>query len=346
MKIFRYLAITLIATILLSACSADEKQSSPTSTTATSVVNGEKPLHTMYVVGDIDSFNNRLAPLAKQIVKNDPTGTWWILGDAGYGDEQSVTSNYKAIAEVIPAKQLHVIYGDHDYGTQDPTQFKSENKISTGAESILGAQDSFSYLLDNSGALKQTDSDTSKLLQDISWAIAGTNDICVETGNDPGTDCNPDRLTEFDKALSDNSKLSKCSIAMWHHPVFGIIKDGGNDQKAAAEYGTPLFESAINNDVDIVLNGDHHEFVATKNIDIDGKFVADGSSALFTREFIVGTGGAPLSADAKTPRLMPNAIDSEIRNDIGALKIDLYKGKAELKFLTVKGTKYSTSIDC
>lgn len=343
MKLFTRAAILLAVVLACVACANNPTSSSSTTTSQPPVA---KPLLTMYSVGDIDHFDDRLATLAKSIVKDDPTGTWWLLGDAGYGTRSDVTKNYKEIAAVIPRSQTHMIFGDHDYGTQEPTQFTLDNLDATGAHDILGAKDQFDYTIDKAGTLKELKQSESKFARNIEWTIEGINDICVETGTIRNVDCYPSRFETYKKTLESNNALSRCSIAMWHHPTFGVLKNGGSDQVGSEQYGVPLFTNAIDNGVDIILNGDHHHFLSTKNIDKSGHLVAKNSKTPFTREFIVGTGGAPASSNNNTPKLKTNAIDSDIQGKIGVLKLELYHDRAHVSFITTDSVLYTTDINC
>lgn len=342
MKRIILLTAVLLIAVIGTGCSSKSNVNKSTSTTP----QNKSALHTMYVVGDIKDFDDKLAPLAKDIVKSDPNASWWLLGDSGYGEGKEVTDNYEEIAAVIPYESLHMVYGDHDYGTQNPKNFTEQNLENIGASRILNAQENFVYAVDSQKNLQEVLTPTDQSSEKLAWTITGTNDICVETAKIENTGCNNKRYDLFKSSLKENKKVSDCSIAMWHHPIYGVMKDGGNDQVGSSQYGTPLFESSIENGVDIVLNGDHHHFLATKNIDENGKLVSGNSTNAFTREFIVGTGGAPISADNKTPKLDKNAVDSDIRNQIGVLKIVLFEGRAELSFITVKGTQYSTEVTC
>lgn len=292
----------------------------------------------MYAVGDIDNFDAKLKPLAQKLVKENPRASWWILGDAGYGNRSQVTEAYRKLASVLQPTQHFMVFGDHDYGTQTPSEFTHANLVTTGASKILNAQDTPAYFITQSGVITPALSDA----KNAAWAITGTNDICVEAETSDA-DCHPSQFTDFNNALSSANKTTTCSIAMLHHPAFGMLKNGGSDQVGSAKYGLPLFQSALDHGADIILNGDHHEFLATKKIDSQGNLATHGKS---TREFIVGTGGAQVSVDNKTPKLKSNAIDAEIRNEVGVLKIELFAHNAELYFLTTQGVQYSTNVDC
>lgn len=342
MKKITVVLLTFAIILLIASCADSDNKTVETVPTSSPI---SKPLHTMYAVGDIKDFNENLRPLAEKLVDQDPNASWWILGDAGYGEGAEVTGNYEQIVQVLDENViLNSIIGDHDYGTQDPTKFTTENRVATGSEKLLNAKQNFSFGISNSGELIETKS--AQKASKLSWSLVGSNDICVETGPDLQTECNEKLFEDFKNNIVSSSKRTTCSIAMYHHPVFAVIKDGGNDQEFSEIYGTPYWETAVSNGVDIVLNADHHQFVATKKIGINGKLHLDEMSTPFTRQFIVGTGGAPLSSDRQTPKLAVDAIDKDIRNQVGVLKIDLYSSKAKLSFVTLDGTLYTSQVDC
>lgn len=339
-NIQKYIAIALVSVLLISACTNNKVNKKKISSSK----NNPELLTTMLVVGDIDNYNENLKPLAEELIKKNPKSTFWIMGDGGYGDESSVNSNYKEIAASIPKEKLHMLVGDHDYGTQTEQDYTKENLDNTGSAKELNQEDEFLYYINSKGEIVTTDIDKT-VPKKTPWSITGTNDICVETNDLENVDCDKGRIKRFEDSLKTNSKNTSCSIAMWHHPIYASIKNGGMDLTGSLKYGKPLYDASVNNGVDIVINGDHHEFLATKPIDINGK-LADPSKTKTTREFIVGTGGAPLSADKGTPKLSSDAIDAEIKNKIGILQIDIYKNIAILNFVTADGSQYKTNVSC
>jgi len=347
-KIYSFLLV-LCLVVSVASCSNSNKETAKTTTSPSisTLPSDTKPLHTIYAVGDIQDFNEKLGPLAEKLVAEDRSASWWILGDGGYGEGSQVTDSYKEIVKVLDSNvELHAIFGDHDYGTQDPYRFTKANRDIIGAERRIGAQNSFVFSVNDKGLLKQENAPTNQSSESLAWTITGANSICVETGPDPSSDCSKETNDFFNRAVKENFEATSCSIAMWHHPVFGVIKDGGNDQEYSEEFGTPFYKSSVQYGVDIILNADHHEFLATKKIGINGKLHLPEMSSPFTRQFIVGTGGAPLSGDNKTPKLSSDAVDSEIKNEVGVLKIDLFSSSANLYFVTEKGIQYSTKVDC
>ncbi|MFN8015694.1 MAG: hypothetical protein U0R17_03685 [Acidimicrobiia bacterium] len=333
----RLIFFLLLCIITLTACSNTSTKKNSSTTSAPALISS--PIKTIYAVGDIDSFDNNLKAIAEKEIRSNPDSLWLLLGDSGYGNSEQVNQNYKEIIKTIPQNNIRMIYGDHDYGTQDPKDFTESNKLKTGAESLLNAQDNLALGLDDTGKLSKLDSSKKYL-----WTIIGTNDICVEIPDNFLDNCNTKNNSTFIQNLKAAKNSSACTIAAWHHPIYAVLKNGGADQVNSQKYGTELYEQSISYGVDIVLNADHHQFLATKQINVEGKLAEPNEKS--TREFIVGTGGAPVSTDNLIPKLPKNAIDSDLRKIIGVLKIDLYKNKAMLSFISEQKIEYTTSISC
>jgi len=110
------------------------------------------------------------------------------------------------------------------------------------------------------------------------WHIIVLDSDCVKVGG-----CEPDSeqgsWLAADLAASD----ARCSLAIWHHPLFSSGFHGGITTSA------PLWQAVASAGVDVVLNGHDHDYERFAPQDEAGRAAADG-----TREFVVGTGGAAL----------------------------------------------------
>lgn len=121
---------------------------------------------------------------------------------------------------------------------------------------------------------------------------------------------------------------TRCTLAYWHHPRFSSgVHD--NDMRSAAVWAA-LYEFGV----DIVLNGHEHSYERFAPQNPAGEL----DEARGIRQFIVGTGGAPL-------RQFPSqlAAHSETRNDDdwGVLQLALYPERYEWRFLPVEGQSYA-----
>ena len=119
-----------------------------------------------------------------------------------------------------------------------------------------------------------------------------------------------------------------CTVAYFHTPVFGSGANGGNTHMQAV--WRVLYEFGV----DVVVNGHNHSYERFAPQDPDG-----GSNPVRgIRQFIVGTGGAPLT---DFPRIRPN---SEIRSSTwGVLKLTLRSDRYEWEFVPVAGASFSDS---
>jgi len=121
---------------------------------------------------------------------------------------------------------------------------------------------------------------------------------------------------------------SKCALAYFHTPVFGSGTNGSNPHMQVV--WRVLYEFGV----DVVINGHNHSYERFAPQDPDGEF----DSARGIREFVAGTGGAPLTG---FPRIRPN---SEVRSSTwGVLKLTLAANRYDWEFVPVAGASFSDS---
>jgi hypothetical protein len=118
--------------------------------------------------------------------------------------------------------------------------------------------------------------------------------------------------------LTTNRAL--CTIAYWHHPVFSSGQNG--PQQRMRDVWRVLYDAGV----EVVINGHDHSYERFAPMDGEGRADADHG----IRQFIVGTGGAPLYP-FNVPR--PN---SERRSSAhGVLKITIQGAEYAWEFLPV-----------
>jgi hypothetical protein len=126
--------------------------------------------------------------------------------------------------------------------------------------------------------------------------------------------------------LSANRSL--CTLAYFHTPVFGSGTNGGNTHMQAV--WRVLYEFGV----ELVVNGHNHSYERFAPQDPDGRY----DPARGIREFVAGTGGAPLTG---FPRIQAN---SEVRSSTwGVLKMTLRSDQYDWQFLPVAGESFSDS---
>ena len=119
---------------------------------------------------------------------------------------------------------------------------------------------------------------------------------------------------------------SHCTMAYWHRPLFSSGRIGNNGDMR------DLWRLLAEYDVDVVVNGHDHFYERFAPQDADGQ--PDPGNGI--REFIVGTGGAPLSGIAT---VKPN---SEIRaNSWGVIVFTLSLTGYEWKFIPAGNSPFS-----
>ena len=116
-----------------------------------------------------------------------------------------------------------------------------------------------------------------------------------------------------------------CTLAYWHHPLFSSGTNGGSAQMRA------MWQLLDEAGVELVMAGHDHLYERFAPQDADGRPAHNGM-----REFVVGTGGAPLYG---LTVVQPN---SEVRNNQawGVLKLTLRSGRYDWEFIPVSGHSF------
>ncbi len=146
------------------------------------------------------------------------------------------------------------------------------------------------------------------------WHLIVLDSDCPKVGG-----CGPDsaqgRWLAADLAVSKAS----CTVAIWHHPRFSSGR--GGDVAAVAPFWDALYGAGA----DVVINAHDADYERFAPQDPAGHANRDRG----LREFVVGTGGAPLGT-FQTPR--PN---SELRVSLahGVLMLVLHKGSYDWTFV-------------
>jgi hypothetical protein len=120
-----------------------------------------------------------------------------------------------------------------------------------------------------------------------------------------------------------------CILAYWHHPRFSSGGHGGDVRSAA------IWEALSAAGADLVLVGHDHHYERFAPQTPAG--VADGATGI--RQFVVGTGGAPLHATQQ------RAAHSEVRraDTWGVLRLTLDPTRYAWEFVPVDGGSFTDS---
>ena len=141
-----------------------------------------------------------------------------------------------------------------------------------------------------------------------SWRVISLN------SNVPAGEGSP-QLAWLRQELADNP--ARCTAAIWHHPVFSSGPNG--PQAVMRDAWRILFLAGA----DVVLAGHEHLYERFTTLDAEGRSTSAG-----IRQFIVGTGGAPLYQVARP------SPGSEARASVhGVLKLTLDDGSYEWDFV-------------
>lgn len=156
-----------------------------------------------------------------------------------------------------------------------------------------------------------------------SWHVVVLNSNCSDAGG-CGKGSAQEKWLKADLAAAGTD----CIAAVWHQPRFSSVYGNNSATKA---FWDDLYAAGA----DIVINGHHHAYERFAPQDPSGHATSHG-----IREFIVGTGGAPLAGRFKT--VQPN---SQVRNakTYGVLKLNLRPGGYDFSFIPVAGSSFHDS---
>ena len=152
-----------------------------------------------------------------------------------------------------------------------------------------------------------------------SYAVGPWNVIALnsEIPSGPGS-------AQMDVAASASCPRRRpaCTAVYWHRPLFSSGRNGDNPDMR--DVWRTLYEF----DVDLVIGGHDHIYERFAPQDPDGRF----DPARGIRQFVVGTGGAPLY---EFPNVRPN---SEVRAAVwGVAAFTLGAGGYQWEFVPVEG---------
>ena len=156
------------------------------------------------------------------------------------------------------------------------------------------------------------------------WHVVVLNSNCTYVGG-----CSP--TSPQGQWLNNdlNASTAQCTLAVWHHPLFTSGNEEGTDASMH-----DMWSMLMDHHADVVLNGHDHAYERFAPQDANGVASPNGM-----REFIVGTGGAPLYPTLTT------APNSQVRfNDTrGILRLELNGTGYTWNFVPVDGGKHSDS---
>ena len=123
----------------------------------------------------------------------------------------------------------------------------------------------------------------------------------------------------------------QCTIALWHQPYYKSANDSFTLRTSRKLFWDRLYAAGA----ELVLNGHQHFYERFAPQDNLGNL--DAANGI--RQFIVGTGGESTSVPTQTIRA-----NSEVRSDaFGVMKLTLFAGAYEWKFIPMQGYTFSDS---
>jgi hypothetical protein len=233
-----------------------------------------------------------------------PTGaTVLVLGDTAYpqADAATIARCYEPTWGPHRAT-THAVAGNHDYVGGDAHAFRQYFGLdATGAERGFVA---YSRWLDPQWLLIVLDSNAGASLQaaQLDWL----------------------RQTLAAELPDVSGRSDRCLLVAWHAPMYssGLHRGSGEHMRA---YWNLLEEYRA----DLLLSGHEHFYEAFEPIGADGRARADADGI---RQFVVGTGGAPLFGFWRPPyasraRLLQH----------GVLELSLEPGRYGWRFIDMAG---------
>ncbi len=154
------------------------------------------------------------------------------------------------------------------------------------------------------------------------WHVVALSSECADPRVDPtGAGCAPGSPQEQWLRADLAAHPARCTLAMWHHPMFTSGTNAGRPQLE------PLWRALYDFGVELVLNGHTHGYERYEPMDpLGGPDPARG-----VREIIVATGGASHGVYA-TPQ-PPSVIRDN--TSFGALELHLHAASYSWSFLPV-----------
>lgn len=263
-------------------------------------------------IGTKDACQQKMVATAIENEKN--INGVLILGDIQYDKgelEKYKLSFVEAWKDIKPP--LFVTLGNHEYGLGNSDQtFAAFSQYFPAAK--LGEKGKGYY---------------SAIIGD--WKIYSLNSNCEYVScND-----NSPQINWLNGELAADK--NKCSLAMWHHPVF---TSGEHRELSSTTRGRNFWKILQQNHVDVILNGHDHNYERFAKQSVDNKLDPNG-----IREIVSGAGGAthyPLLP------LGPKNSEKGVQNRFGYTKMKLYKTHYTWQFIAADNGEVldSGSDDC
>jgi len=155
------------------------------------------------------------------------------------------------------------------------------------------------------------------------WHVVALNSSCEQLEGGCGADSPQVRWLRADLAAHP----AHCTLAYWHHPRFG---------SAASERMRPAWRALYDAGAELVLSGDVHAYERLAPLDPLGQPDAERG----IRQFVVGTGGAPLGEFAAGAQA-----DVEVRHSgaHGVLELSLTPSGYAWEFVPAGGAAFTDS---
>jgi hypothetical protein len=263
---------------------------------------------TLLAVGDVGRCDGDRDEAVADLVAAEPGAQLAVLGDLAY--EDGLKEQFEGCYDPSWGRfkdRTHPVPGNHEY------QYFAKDAAAYfdyfGAAAGPYGTGYYSYSLG-------------------SWKVIALNSNCDAAALGG---CGPDSPQGRWLAGELEADRGLCTLAYWHHPRFSSGGMHGSDPQVA-----PLWDALYERGADVVLGAHEHNYQRFAPQDPSGNADSDRG----VRQFVVGTGGAPLYRFPTDP--LPTA---EVQRDdtYGILVLELYPSGYDWRFEPVAGQTFKDS---
>ncbi len=259
----------------------------------------------------------------------------YVAGDIAYcGGRDPADSMAARTARLLPAGALVLGLGDMAYPLADAAMLASCYEPTWGSHraTTLAVPGNHDYVggkaiayLDYFGGPATSQNGNfiayTRRLNDR-WLLIGLDSNAAGTALDA-------QYRWLQQALAQEAErgaMPRCTAVMWHAPLFS-----SGLHRGAGDHMRPFWKLLDEHGADVVLSGHEHMYERFGPLDAGGQ--APASGGLAPRQFVVGTGGAPLYGFWRPPYRSEARV---LRH--GVLRLSLEQDSYTWRFIDVDGT--------
>lgn len=260
--------------------------------------------------------------------------TSYAVGDIGWCGDSGVALNAAKTAALVPPGSMLLAMGDLAYPDGSAEDFANCYLPSYGAlvNTTVPVPGNHEYRDPNLayfsvfGARVGTPADPWYGVQQGDWSFYQLNSNCFDVGG-----CEVGSRQYQWLAAQLEADPHQCIAAAWHHPRWSSSLHGPYDRM------TDIYGLLVSHGADLLLSGHDHTYQRFARLDATGSPTSAG-----LRQFIVGTGGAPLTGVSQKSLPVPEAFQDERH---GVMRLDLNPTSYAWEFKSVGGSPGDSGSD-